>query len=161
MHGGGKGNGDSDALECRPAGVSLWSWYSWKLAHRLLCQPAGGLSSRLSPSWKVEARRRFHGDGSEASEDVWETERLSVLLSAELQTIRRMSRKINNVDLGARLTLMRLHLNRTCGQFLLRLFSVYGNMQRNVTPTMANDQLLQPKTIIKFHPNLLRLALHR
>jgi hypothetical protein len=59
---------------------------SWKLEPRLR-HLGEGLSSRVSPSWKVEARRLFdvQGDDSGVSKDEWESARLSVLRSPELE----------------------------------------------------------------------------
>lgn len=91
VHGGGKGYeelsaGGSTFLD--GSLVTVWfdiKWDSWKLAPRLLHR-GEGVSSRVSPSWKVEARLRCscHWDGSLMSRDDCESAKLSTLRSSEL-----------------------------------------------------------------------------
>lgn len=85
MHGGGSGNGELSVGSDDSSEEASDERTSWKLEPRLR-HLGDGLSSRVSPSWKVEARRRFdvHGEPSGVNSDEWESARLSVLRSPEL-----------------------------------------------------------------------------
>lgn len=82
MHGGGSGNEHSLGIErvCSDTDARI----SCKLEPLRRRQRGEGVSSRLSPSWNVEALRRLdcHGDGSD---DVNREEWDSVMLSADLE----------------------------------------------------------------------------